>query len=219
MHTGSTDAMRFTHFSQHANKRVLQRTRLSPQHLARVLDHKLVVNTGTEPGLPREHLLFYSTPDECCFVAIRDTMTGKVVTVLPLEYHQNLAWVVSPAQVQMAKDLASENVAEVPSLAVEPIVPAVPCMLVVSCSYAGERGNSLFKVLMKVNASRYQRDIKTFVCCPETPALLDTAALSKGIDPQRMLSLSVRLGNKGFPKTWVFHQNACQIMHEVMRRH
>jgi hypothetical protein len=212
MHTSDTDVMRFTHFSQHANKRVLQRTRLSTQYLARVLDHRLVVNTGTEPGLPREHLLFYSTPDECCFVAVRDTMTGKVVTVLPLEYHQNLAWAVSPAQVKMAKDLASAIVPEVPSVAVEPIVPSVPCMLVVSCSYAGESGNSLFKVLVRVNASPYRSDIKTFVCCSKTPALLDTAAVSKGINPKRILSLSVRLGNKGIPKTWVFHQNASQIM-------
>jgi hypothetical protein len=206
MQESNTDVMRFTHFSQHAHKRVLQRTHLSLQRLALVLDQKLVVNTGTEPGLQREHLLFYSIPDADCFIAVRDSMTGKVVTVLPLEYHENLAWKVSLSQVQMAKELACGVNSRPKSATANPSAPTGPSMLVVSCSYVDACGNYRVMVLVKVKASLYDSDINTFMRNPETSDLIDAAAQSKNLNPERMLILSVRLGNNGTPTTWVINE-------------
>ena len=76
----------FTHFSKHAFDRIAQRTHLRCEDIARILDQKLALNTGRKPGLNRNHLLFYSIPDDDFFVAIQDELTGTIVTVLPLDY-------------------------------------------------------------------------------------------------------------------------------------
>lgn len=92
----------FTHFSNHAYKRIKQRSQLSFNEIKIILDGKFYVNTGTEPGFNRDHLVFYSHKDECCFVAIRDNLTGEVVTILPLSYHKNLAWKISDKDISKA---------------------------------------------------------------------------------------------------------------------
>jgi hypothetical protein len=204
MQARNTDLMRFTHLSRHARKRVKQRTQLTNLQLSAALDQNLVVNTGCKPGLHREHLLFYSTQDECCFVAIRDKLTGKVVTVLPLDFHDNLAWPISDMQVQKAKALMHIQSPELESLPTVAHVPELPSALVVSCAYADAPGKLRYKVLVKVNAAAYQNDIGTFMHCPKTSDLLDVAAKSKGIDPALVVTLTVRIGNKGNPQTWVF---------------
>lgn len=83
--------MHFTHLSRHAYKRMMQGTQLSYRDLTNAIDRRLAVHTGNEPGFPREHLVFYSVKDDACFVAVRGKRTGEVITVLPLEYHTNLA--------------------------------------------------------------------------------------------------------------------------------
>jgi len=85
----------FTHFTHHAFDRITERTKLSCEDISFILDNKLVVNMGCKPGMPRQHLLFYSDLDDEYFVAIQDEMSGTIVTILPLEYHANLAWKVS----------------------------------------------------------------------------------------------------------------------------
>jgi hypothetical protein len=200
------DVMRFTHFSHHAAKRVTQRTLLSRLELASVLDHRLFVNVGNEPGLPREHLLFYSLRDENLFVAVRDKLTGEVVTVLPLDYHENLAWSISPAQMKKAKELSCRDTAETEAkaLAISQSVcsatPEVPISLVVSCTYLTSSGRTAIKKLFNVSALDYKNDIRTFMHDERTPALLDNAAREKELDPSRVLAIAVRLGKKGIPE-------------------
>lgn len=199
------DVMRFTHFSHHAAKRVTQRTLLSRSELASVLDHRLFVHIGNEPGLPREHLLFYSLPDENLFVAVRDKLTGAVVTVLPLDYHENLAWSISPAQMKKAKEVARREAMETEANAlvtIQPLgsaTPEAPISLVVSCIYLTSSGRTAVKKLFKVPAIDYKNDIRTFMHDERTPALLDNAALEKELDPSRVLAVAVRLGKKGIP--------------------
>ena len=95
----------FTYFSTHAYKRIKERSLLSFDEISLILDGKFFVNTGTEPGFNRDHLVFYSHKDDCCFVAIRDHLTGKVITILPLNYHKNLAWPITDNHISKAKDL------------------------------------------------------------------------------------------------------------------
>lgn len=206
MPTKNSDVMRFTYFSHHATKRVQQRTRLANQDLALFLDRGLAVNTGCEPGLPREHLLFYSEPDESCFVAVRDTMTGKVVTVLPLDYHQNLAWSITPEQAAKAKELVRGSRPATGCKPAGSIAPAERSVLVVTCTYVESSGKTSIKVLLKLQASQYCGDIGTFMHDTGTPDLLEKAAISKGLNSSQIHTLSVRLGNKGIPETWVLNE-------------
>lgn len=73
---------RFAHFSRHALKRIKQRTGVNYFSIADILDGRMAVDIGQEPVFGRRHWLFYSEPDDCCFVAIQDSMSGLVITVL-----------------------------------------------------------------------------------------------------------------------------------------
>lgn len=95
----------FSFISKHAAKRVSIRTDMTSAAVAAQLDQGLFVDLGKVPGFSRQHLLFYSELDDECFVAIRDSVVGTVVTVLTLEYHANLAWPVSSAQCENAKQI------------------------------------------------------------------------------------------------------------------
>ena len=83
---------RFTHFSKHAMIRISQRTKLTYFDIADILDFGLAINVGEEPVLDRKHWLFYSSADSEYFIAIQDSITGLVITVLPKHYHEKICW-------------------------------------------------------------------------------------------------------------------------------
>lgn len=93
-------------FSYHAALRTAQRVSVPEAELARMINDGHMLDIGREPGFNRRHLLFYSQPDQNHFVVVQDYLRGKVVTVLPLDYHKNLAWDVSDAQREQAQALA-----------------------------------------------------------------------------------------------------------------
>jgi hypothetical protein len=95
-----------TILSKHAMVRNHQRTSMHEKEIVRLLGEGRVVNTGSKPGLTKNHLLFYSKTDDACFVAIQDQVDGKIVTILPLDYQRNLAWKITEEQQVEAKRLA-----------------------------------------------------------------------------------------------------------------
>ncbi len=105
---------RFTYFSEHAIKRINERTRLTNNNIADIIDLGLAVDVGTERIFNRKHWLIYSVIDEGFFVAIQDSYTGLVVTVLPVEYHENLAWKIDECSLTEAKSNIEVN--DIPSL-------------------------------------------------------------------------------------------------------
>jgi|SRR5690554_107534 len=82
----------FTSLTRHALCRLEERTKIGSDRLRKLLDKGSYINLGVEAVFDRRHCLFYSMPDNECFVAIQDTMTGEVITVLPLDYHENLSF-------------------------------------------------------------------------------------------------------------------------------
>ena len=94
-----------TNYTYHAFKRVQDRISISPGDLAELLDANLVLNIGEEKRTNREHRLFYSEKDKQCFVAIQDMRVGLVITILPIDYHENIAWAVSIQSQREAKKL------------------------------------------------------------------------------------------------------------------
>ena len=94
-----------TSFTRHAWKRVVGRLSLTPAEVAVILDHDLAIPIGEEGG--RVHKVFYSSPDEMCFVAVQDACVGAVVTVLPPDYHN--AWAVSQQVDEEARKVLLEG--------------------------------------------------------------------------------------------------------------
>jgi hypothetical protein len=96
---------RTTTFTIHALDRVAERMHLSRIELAAILDHGRAVTLGVDEYSNRLHRLFFSRVDEQFFVAVQDTKTGDVITVLPLKYYANLHGYVKEDQVVEAAAL------------------------------------------------------------------------------------------------------------------
>lgn len=86
----------------HAKERLQQRTSFEPVAFLRLLDQNLSVSVGVESFTRRRHRLLYSEADKAHFVAIQDFETGEVITVLPIDYHENLAWKLSEKSLRKA---------------------------------------------------------------------------------------------------------------------
>jgi len=100
---------RFSYFSNHALQRIEQRSSLEPSEIADIIDFGLAVDTGTEVVFERKHWLLYSIKDECFFFIIQDKFTGLVITILPTQYHDNLAWPVDHESFVQAKNNIEQN--------------------------------------------------------------------------------------------------------------
>ncbi len=93
----------------HANEKIEERLLMTSETLCEILDEDLVITTGGETGSNRYHKVFYSPLNKMCFVAVQDCKTGHVITVLPIDYHQNKAWVISHDAQIMAKDIMHKH--------------------------------------------------------------------------------------------------------------
>jgi hypothetical protein len=100
---------RFSYFSNHALQRIKQRTLLEPNEILDIIDFGLAVDTGTEPVFEKTHWLIYSIKEDCYFFIIQDKFTGLVVTILPTQYHDNLAWSVDNESFYQAKNNIEQN--------------------------------------------------------------------------------------------------------------
>jgi len=90
-------------FTEHAFDRVKERLHLSHKEAAKIINNDQAIPIGFENRTNRKHLLFYSIPDECCFVIVFDVKTREVITILPTNWHNR--WVVSPEAEVDAKKL------------------------------------------------------------------------------------------------------------------
>lgn len=82
----------FTHLSKHAASRLMERTVFKQDEIITLLDSDFYVRLGVETCFEREHCLIHCEQKSEYYVAVRDIRCGTVITVLPLDYHQNLSW-------------------------------------------------------------------------------------------------------------------------------
>ena len=182
----------FANFSRHAFKRIAQRTSLSCDDIAAILDRGLVVNTGQRPGFNRVHLVFYSHLDNDYFVAIQDVVTGTVITILPLDYHETLAWGISAADCERAKEI----LLAAPPLE-EPRVRNVPKVFVISAQYLDEDDRQKTKLLLKIPSCLYDNDLKKLLDDNTIIQRVEKSAPDHGIPIERMFAISFRHGKGG----------------------
>ena len=147
----------FTNFSVHARIRVDERLSMSEEDVALLLDHGLAVKIFEEKNTNRIHLLFYSADDFQCFVAVYDQNTKTVITLLPIDYYEQLNHKVSILFVEEAKlkvsaqyDPATDERAQ--SQVAEPSVPekptaSAPPILRLTATYQLENGKYKMKNL------------------------------------------------------------------------
>ena len=81
-----------TQLTDHAKKRLIERTGISISTFKGMYEEGKYLSTGKEEKSRRIHDLFYCVDDKNFFVSIRDEKNNEIVTILPLDYHENLAW-------------------------------------------------------------------------------------------------------------------------------
>jgi hypothetical protein len=156
-------------------------------------------------------LAFYSKPDDAVFVAVHDRLFGRLITVLPLDYHRNLAWDVSDADRRLAKVLVEQAAMKAQrekdrdrvdrEAAVTPVNVSSPKVFVVSASYlVGERLKTI--VLRKEPCADYV-SVEDFIRrCPVLDTLNDLAE-TKGVKPSSITALFIRHGQKSEPEMFL----------------
>lgn len=182
----------FAHFSQHAFVRIAQRSALSCEEIAEILDQKRCISVGKAPGFNREHWVFYSAQDQCCFVAIQDTMSGTVITVLPLDYHRTLAWEIAPTDCEKAKSLATP-------VGMGSSGKQTATMFTIRGHYLDETGAQKTKTLLKTPSAAYHHDLKQLLSDERLFQGLEAIAVEKSIPAHRMFSVSIQQGSKRTP--------------------
>ena len=93
------------HFSYHAFDRVKERLSLSPDETMEIIEKEKTIPIGIESSSNRSHDLFFSIPDNKCFVSVKDINDGTIITIVPVEWHNR--WVISPEAMTAAKDIAT----------------------------------------------------------------------------------------------------------------
>jgi hypothetical protein len=91
----------------HARQRISERSVTAEESILSMLDGGLFVPIGTETGTNRSHELLYLPGDGHWFVAIRDIRTLELITFLPIDYHENIAWKVSFDAMQEARRMVT----------------------------------------------------------------------------------------------------------------
>jgi hypothetical protein len=94
------------HFSNHAFDRLKERVQISKEEITNILKYDICINIGSEKrNKHRHHKLFYSVRDARCFVIVQDVKCNSIITVLPIDYHNNVAWEVSIDARLLAEEL------------------------------------------------------------------------------------------------------------------
>jgi hypothetical protein len=113
--------------SDHARIRLKERTSLTEDVLIRLLNSQYCVTVSVQPFSNLLHKLIYSEPDARHFVVVHDVVTGKVITILHLDYEGERAWKVTKKELKLAVRLASP--ASLGMYRPNPPRPGVRCLI------------------------------------------------------------------------------------------
>lgn len=185
---------RFAVFSKHALERINQRTLLNYFTIADILDYGGTVDIGTEFFFDKKHWLFYSHLDDCYFIAIQDSFIGTVVTVLPLDYYENLNFKVKDKYLDEAKQkyisyksIRKESIKEPPSV------------IVIKAKYISDYGYQKTSTIKKLKSIDYKENIFDFLRDELFESTVSLYCEQKGVDVSKVFLISISHGNNGEP--------------------
>ena len=178
-----------TSFTRHAWVRVRNRLSLTPSEVAAILDYDLASPVGEESG--RTHKLFFSSPDDMCFVAVQDEMAGAVVTVLPLDYHSS--WTVS----QQAQDQARKLLVEGPSPWRSSPVAGEPTVFRIACYFLGRDHKHRVANLGSIPRSKVAGSLANVLESDGVLTEIEARVEKAGRSGEELVMVFVRIGKRG----------------------
>lgn len=130
--------------TEHARQRISERSVTAEGSIVSMLDEGLFVPIGTEAGSSRSHELLYLAGDGHWFVAIRDVRTLELITLLPVDYHENISWKVSFEAMQLARRIATgEEPAEEDGAGEKPAAVSLKISVICEVEFGVTRRRSL----------------------------------------------------------------------------
>jgi hypothetical protein len=91
--------------TQHAIERIAERSVASLNSILDMIDGGFYVPIGCDQGSNRSHELLYIDADHTWFIVVRDRKTLEIITFLPVDYHENLAWKISFDALETARSI------------------------------------------------------------------------------------------------------------------
>jgi len=191
---------RFTYFSAHAEKRINERTQLSLDRIADLIDMGLAVDVGTELVFNKKHWLIYSEVDESFFVVIQDAYTGLVVTVLPMEYHENIAWKVDTCFFTQAKNnIENNNITAMFHDFTKQLNQEQPKNIHVKIRYLDNGNTVKTKSLFKLPAADFNYSSKNVPIDNRFKNSINQLSEFRGINPLSIFSVLLSYRKETFP--------------------
>ena len=186
----------FTSLTRHALCRLDQRTSIAGDSLRKLLDKGGYIKLGLESAFDRQHCLFYSKPDNECFVAVQDIKTGEVITVLPLNYHKTLSWKMDK---KLYNEIDEEFLRRAEILARYNVDPdSMAFQMSLKIRYLNRNDTLRTKTLKKFPAEQYQNNSNSFIKNKQEIFNIVTCWL-KEKDAHKVIDLYVSLGRKSPP--------------------
>ncbi len=78
--------MRNANLTRHAEVRLGERCKLSPEKLKNLLDHGVTIPVALQKGGRHAKRLLYSSPDHAWLIVVQDADDGGILTVMPLDF-------------------------------------------------------------------------------------------------------------------------------------
>jgi hypothetical protein len=186
----------YSSLTHHAQCRLYQRTNITDVALRKILDRNAYISLGMEIVFDREHCLFYSQADNECFVAVQDSKTGEVITVLPIEYHKTLSWKIDK---KLYYEIDEELLRRSEVLAKYNVDPdSMAIQMSLKIRYLNSKDAISTKTLKKFPAELYQNNPHILVNNKQKILNIVTR-WKKGKDVQKVIDIYVSLGRKSKP--------------------
>ena len=78
--------MQNANLTRHAEARLGERCKLSPDKLKHLLDNDVAIPVALQKGGRHAKRLLYSSPDQSWFIVVQDATDGGILTVMPLDF-------------------------------------------------------------------------------------------------------------------------------------
>ncbi len=192
---------RFTYFSKHALERIHQRTQLSADNIADIIDFGMAIDSGTELVFNRKHWLIYSEIDKCFFIVIQDSHTGLVVTILPITYHENLAWRVNEVCFTQAKcNIESNDISKLRQKFSKRIFHEKPVNIQVKVRYFDNNNTPKTKNMFKLHAADYNYSTDNIPIDNGFKHCIREQCVLAGVDPLNVFEVLLSYHKKNPPR-------------------
>jgi len=79
------------YLSKHAKIRICERSSMKFRQISRILEDEQYIPIGLD-NKGNKHNLIYSSQDDDFFILIHDEKDNALITMLPVDYHENIGW-------------------------------------------------------------------------------------------------------------------------------